>query len=328
MFHQNRAGILGNPGTAHAAVDLRVILCPLRVPGGPGGFLGGSWPGFFCSRDCRGLTPHLHLHLRRWEGQRGTCWGLGEGRSTGNSAWLELPVGALIPTPSCQASPPGLANAPSTSGSALQHLWDEREGEDGSDMEQLWAQGRVLAMSGCRDLQQLIAKSKLETCLHPSPEFPFSGSPFQWRISLLTGRELGWLSPCPHGSEGLWNPAQAWVFGWEPPLLQKSLCLNHIQGFQDKWVSAVSAVPPPTAELWGAHVEISAGILALHWIRLQTIHFMLEAVWNNLVKRGCSEMLRASSIWGTKPQVKYLFCSPKAAHQEVTLLLLYRKSLN
>lgn len=61
----------------------------------------------------------------------------GEGRSTGNSAWLELPVGALIPTPSCQASPPGLANAPSTSGSALQHLWDEREGEDGSDMEQL-----------------------------------------------------------------------------------------------------------------------------------------------------------------------------------------------
>lgn len=84
-------------------------------------------------------------------------------------AWLELPVGALVPTPPCleglsrlQPSPHGAvswvprllhSNAPSTSGSALQHLWDEKDRKDASGMELLWAQEHALAMSGCRDLQ-------------------------------------------------------------------------------------------------------------------------------------------------------------------------------
>lgn len=84
-------------------------------------------------------------------------------------SWLDLPVGALVPTPLCleglsclQRSPHGAvswvsrllhSNAPSTSGSALQHLWDEEDRKDGSGMELLWAQAHALAISGCRDLQ-------------------------------------------------------------------------------------------------------------------------------------------------------------------------------
>lgn len=71
------------------------------------------------------------------------------------------------------------SNTPSTSGSVLQHLWDEKDRKDGSGTEILWVQGHALAMSECRNLQQLIAKLKLEICLDPSLEFPFSGSPFQ-----------------------------------------------------------------------------------------------------------------------------------------------------
>lgn len=128
-------------------------------------------------------------------GEAGAVGGEGQGQWEARAARLELPAGAFAPTPPCleglshlQPSPhravswvPRLlhSDAPSASGSALQHLWDEKDRKNGSGMELLWAQGHALAMSGCRDLQQLIAKLKWETCLDPSPEFPFSGSPFQ-----------------------------------------------------------------------------------------------------------------------------------------------------